>query len=65
MFAVFLVARLSVREVPGFTGITGLLGLFQRATVTIGFARLTLLAAHVLTTKNQNVSDSGHPGPPL
>jgi hypothetical protein len=65
MFAVFLVARLGMREVPGFTRIAGLFGLFQRVTVTIGFAWLTLLAAHVLTTKNQNVSDSGHPAPPL
>jgi hypothetical protein len=65
MFAVFLVARLGMREVPGFTRIAGLFGLFQRVTVTIGFAWLTLLAAHVLTTKNQNVSDSGHPAPQL
>jgi len=65
MFGVFLVARLGIREVPGFTGTAGLFGLFQRITVTIGFAWLTLLAGHVLTIENENVSVGGQPTPPI
>src|SRR5262249_54546412 len=40
MFAVFFVARLSLR--PGFEDLAGLFGLFQRITVTIGWVWLTL-----------------------
>jgi hypothetical protein len=47
MFAVFFVARLSLR--PGFEDMAGLFGLFQRTTVTIGWAWLTLLAVYMLT----------------
>jgi hypothetical protein len=64
MFGVFLVARLGMREVPGFTGITGLFGLFQRITVTIGFTWLTLLAGHVLTIRSRNVSGRGQSASP-
>jgi len=42
MFAVFVLARLSLR--PGFEDMAGLFGLFQRITVTMGWAWLTLLA---------------------
>jgi len=48
MFAVFFLARLGLRQVPGFPDIARLFGLFQRITVTIGFAWLTLLAVHLL-----------------
>jgi hypothetical protein len=46
MFAVFFLARLSLR--PGFEDMAGLFGLFQRITVTIGWAWLTLLAIYML-----------------
>ena len=45
MFAVFFFARLSLR--PGFEEMAGLFGLFQRITVSIGWAWLTLLAVYV------------------
>jgi hypothetical protein len=45
MFAVFVVARLSLR--PGFDEMAGLFGLFQRIALTIGWAWLTLLAVHM------------------
>ena len=45
MFTVFFFARLSLR--PGFEEMAGLFGLFQRITVTIGWAWLTLLAVYV------------------
>jgi hypothetical protein len=46
MFTVFFFARLSLR--PGFEEMAGLFGLFQRITVTIGWAWLTLLAVYTL-----------------
>jgi hypothetical protein len=46
MFAAFFVARLSLR--PGFEAMAGTFGLFQRVTVTLGWAWLTLLALHML-----------------
>jgi hypothetical protein len=46
MFAVFFFARVSLR--PGFEEMAGLFGLFQRITVTIGWAWLTLLAVYML-----------------
>jgi hypothetical protein len=46
MFTVFFFARLSLR--PGFEEMAGLFGLFQRITVTIGWAWLTLLAVYML-----------------
>ena len=46
MFMVFFFARLSLR--PGFEEMAGLFGLFQRITVTIGWAWLTLLAVYML-----------------
>jgi hypothetical protein len=46
MFTVFFFARLSLR--PGFEEMVGLFGLFQRITVTIGWAWLTLLAVYML-----------------
>jgi hypothetical protein len=51
MFAVFFLARLSLR--PGFEDIAGLFGLFQRITVTIGFAWLTLLAVYMLKAPSE------------
>jgi hypothetical protein len=53
MFGVFLVARLGMRDVPGFTALAGRFGLLQRITVTIGFAWLTLLALHVLAIESR------------
>jgi hypothetical protein len=49
MFAIFFLARLSLR--PGFEDMAGLFGLFQRLTVTIGWTWLTLLAAYMLTAQ--------------
>ena len=46
MFTVFFFARLSLR--PSFEEMAGLFGLFQRITVTIGWAWLTLLAVYML-----------------
>lgn len=46
MFTVFFVARLGFRL--GSEDLMALFGLFQRITVTIGFAWLTLLAVHLL-----------------
>jgi hypothetical protein len=51
MFAAFFLARLSLR--PGFEDIGGLFGLFQRITVTIGFAWLTLLAVYMLKAPSE------------
>jgi hypothetical protein len=48
MLAVFFLARLGMRQVPGFADIAGLFGLLQRIVVTIGFAWITLLAVHML-----------------
>ncbi len=48
MFAVFVVARLSLR--PGFEEMAGLFGLFQRIALTIGWAWLTLLAVYMWKT---------------
>ena len=45
MFAVFVVARLSLR--PGFDELAGLFGLFQRIALTLGWAWLTLLAVYL------------------
>jgi hypothetical protein len=45
MLAVFSSARLGLR--PGFEEMGRLFGLFQRITVTVGWAWLTLLALHV------------------
>lgn len=47
MFVVFFFARLSLR--PGFEGMSGLFGVLQRITVTMGWAWLALLAVHLLT----------------
>jgi len=44
MFAVFFVARLGFRLLPGYPDLAANFGLLQRITVTIGFAWLTLLA---------------------
>ena len=44
----FFLARLGMRQVPGFANIAGLFGLLQRITVSIGFAWITLLAVHIL-----------------
>jgi hypothetical protein len=51
MFAVFFLARLSLR--PGFEGMARLFGLFQRITVTIGWAWLTLLAVYMLNDPSE------------
>jgi hypothetical protein len=48
MLAVFFLARLGMREVPGFAGLAGLFGLLQRINVIIGFAWITLLGVHML-----------------
>ncbi len=48
MFAVFVVARVSLR--PGFEELAGLFGLFQRIALTIGWAWLTLLAVYMWHT---------------
>jgi len=48
LFAVFFVARLGMRQVPGFPNIGGLFSLLQRITITIGFAWLTLMAVNWL-----------------
>ncbi len=45
MFVAFFLARLGFRQVPGFADFAGL---FQRITVIIGFAWLTLLAVYML-----------------
>jgi hypothetical protein len=44
MFAVFFLARLGMRQVPGLPDFAGLFGLLQRITLAIGFVWLTLLA---------------------
>ena len=46
MFAAFFVARLGGRI--GSESLIALFGFFQRITVTIGFAWLTLLAVYML-----------------
>jgi hypothetical protein len=48
MLAAFFLARLGMRQVPGFADIAGLFGLLQRINVIIGFAWITLLAVHML-----------------
>jgi Protein of unknown function (DUF998) len=48
MLAVFFLARLGMRELPGFAGLAGLFGLHQRINVIIGFAWITLLGVHML-----------------
>ncbi len=48
MFAVFVVARVSLR--PGFEAMAGLFGLFQRSALTIGWTWLTLLAVYLWKT---------------
>lgn len=58
MFAVFFVARLSLR--PGFEDLAGLFGLFQRITVTIGWVWLTLLAIHMRRAPSETLNAAGH-----
>jgi hypothetical protein len=58
MFAVFFVARLSLR--PGFEDLAGLFGLFQRITVTIGWVWLTLLAIHMWKAPSETLNTAGH-----
>jgi hypothetical protein len=58
MFAVFFLARLSLR--PGFEGMAGLFGLFQRITVTIGWAWLTLLAIYMLAVRSETPNAAGN-----
>jgi hypothetical protein len=48
MLAMFFLARLGVRQVPGFADVAGLFGPLQRIIVIIGFAWITLLAIHTL-----------------
>jgi Protein of unknown function (DUF998) len=58
MFAVFFLARLSLR--PGFEDMAGFFGLFQRITVTIGWAWLTLLAVYMLTVRLETPNAAGN-----
>jgi hypothetical protein len=58
MFAVFFVARLGLR--PGFEDLAGLFGLFQRITVTIGWAWLTLLAVYMQRVLLETSNAVGH-----
>src|SRR5262249_33653679 len=48
MLAVFFLARLGMRQVPGFADLAGLFGLLQRIVVLIGFTWITFLAVHML-----------------
>src|SRR5262245_33168644 len=58
MFAVFFVARLSLR--PGFEDLAGLFGLFQRITVTIGWVWLTLIAVYMRKALSETPNAAGH-----
>ena len=48
MFAVFFAARLGLRLLPIYPDLAANFGLFQRITVTIGLAWLTLLAVYMM-----------------
>jgi hypothetical protein len=51
MFAVLFLARLGMRQVPGFADLAGLFGLLQRINVIIGFLWIILIAVHMLKAR--------------
>jgi hypothetical protein len=58
MFTVFFFARLSLR--PGFEDLAGLFGLFQRITVTLGWAWLSLLGVYTLKAPLETPNAAGN-----